>query len=374
MAISGLQVIGVGLQNESANSDSLYTAFTKTKENFNTLFANASPFNTYNGNTGISITANAVTGVVDVTNTGVTQLIAGTGVVIDQSTGNITISSTGGGSGAGGTVTSVGLTPVSTDRLVVTNSPIVSAGAFGIDLATTGVTPGAYVYPTMTVDQFGRVSAITSGASVGTMTSLSVTPGAGIQVTGSPVTTSGTINIINTGVTKLTAGTGMSISASTGEVTISTTLSGGTVTSVGISSTSLVVLGGAITTTGTIAVDLPTTMNIVGSITGGNLLTSGKLTLSGGEDLANLGAVSLTTTSTYFTTAAAETATMAVGTAGQIKTFMMVGRVGNMVITATNPGWGGAGTMTFSAVGQGCTMQYINSAWFCIGNNGVVFA
>ena len=31
MAISGLQVIDIGLQNESTGSDSLYTAFNKTK-------------------------------------------------------------------------------------------------------------------------------------------------------------------------------------------------------------------------------------------------------------------------------------------------------------------------------------------------------
>jgi hypothetical protein len=51
MAISGQQVIAVGLQNESANSDSLYTAFNKTVTNFATLFACASPYNTFTGNT-----------------------------------------------------------------------------------------------------------------------------------------------------------------------------------------------------------------------------------------------------------------------------------------------------------------------------------
>ena len=53
---------------------------------------------------------------------------------------------------------------------------------------------------------------------------------------------------------------------------------------------------------------------------------------------------------------------------------MMAGDGGDMVITVTNPAWGGAGTMTFDTVGQGCTLQYINSKWFCIGNNGVTFA
>ena len=40
----------------------------------------------------------------------------------------------------------------------------------------------------------------------------------------------------------------------------------------------------------------------------------------------------------------------------------------------TNAAWGGSGTITFSAVGQACTLQYINSRWFCIGNNGASFA
>lgn len=373
MAIPGLQSINIGLQNESVNSDSLYTAFTKSKVNFDTLFSNASPYNTFTGNVGIDVLTNATTGTVDITNLGVTSITAGdSSIHLTRTTGDITITATGGGSGGG--IGSIGLTPVSTDRIVITNSPLVSSGVIGIDLAATGVSAGAYVYPTLTVDQYGRISTISSGASVGTVTSVSVTPGAGIQVTGSPVTTSGTINIVNTGVTKIRAGAGMSVSSGNGEVTISTTLSGGTVTSVGISSSSLVITGGAVTTTGIIAVDLPTTMNIVGSITGGNLLTAGKLVLSGGEDLANLGAVSLTTTASYFTTGAAETATLAAGTPGQIKTFAMIGDSGDMVITVTNPAWGGAGTMTFLNVGSGCTLQYIASKWCCIGNNGAIFA
>ena len=109
-------------------------------------------------------------------------------------------------------------------------------------------------------------------------------------------------------------------------------------------------------------------------MTGGNINTAGVLKLNGSEDLAPSAAANLLVTASYFTTVAAETATLAAGTAGQIKTFMMAGDGGDMVITVTNPAWGGAGTMTFSSVGQGCTLQYINSKWFCIGNNGVTFA
>lgn len=92
------------------------------------------------------------------------------------------------------------------------------------------------------------------------------------------------------------------------------------------------------------------------------------------EDLAASAAASLAVTTSYFTTAAAETATLAAGVEGQIKVFAMRGDTGDMVITVANPAWGGAGTITFSSVGQACTLQYINSKWFCIGNNGAAFA
>ena len=204
MAISGLQVINIGLQNESTGSDSLYTAFNKTKDNFATLFTDASPYNTFTGN-GVTITANA---------------------------------------------------------------------------------------------------------------------------------TSGTVNIDNTGVTN-----------------------------VALTSNNLTITGSPVTTTGTLTVDLPS-----------NVTIAGQLILNSSENLASGGAVNVAVTASYFTTTTASTATLAIGTAGQIKTFMMFSSGGDMVITVTNPGWGGAGTMTFSNTGDACTLQYIASKWFCVGNNGAVFA
>jgi hypothetical protein len=98
--------------------------------------------------------------------------------------------------------------------------------------------------------------------------------------------------------------------------------------------------------------------------------------LPSSEDLANAAAANLAVTASYFSTAAAETATLAAGTAGQIKTFAMYANSGDMVITVTNAGWktSGTGTITFNAIGEACVLQYINSKWFCIGNNGCVFA
>jgi len=94
------------------------------------------------------------------------------------------------------------------------------------------------------------------------------------------------------------------------------------------------------------------------------------------EDLAASAPANLALTTSYFSTAAAETATLAAGVNGQIKTFAMYATSGDMVITVTNAGWktSGTGTITFDTIGDACTLQYINSKWFCIGNNGAVFA
>lgn len=98
--------------------------------------------------------------------------------------------------------------------------------------------------------------------------------------------------------------------------------------------------------------------------------------LPSSQNLADLGAVSLATTASYFNTSAPSTATLAAGADGQVKVLAMNDVSGNMVITVTNAGWkaSGTGTITFGARGQACTLMYINSKWFCTGNNGTVFA
>jgi hypothetical protein len=92
------------------------------------------------------------------------------------------------------------------------------------------------------------------------------------------------------------------------------------------------------------------------------------------ENLTSGSAANLALTTSYFSTVTSSTATLAAGVEGQIKTFVMTQASGNMVITVTNPGWGGAGTITFNAAGDGCILQYINAKWYCIGNNSVTLA
>lgn len=374
MSISGQQQINIGAENEATGSDSLFVAFNKVQNNFSTLFSVASPAVAANANSGINLTTSGNT--VYITNTGVTALTEGTNIVLSSSNGNVTISSTAGGNGGGGTVTSVQLVQGTGIAIGGTN-PITSNGNISVSLATLSPNPaGSYTYPSVTVDAYGRITNISNGNSVGTVTSVAIqATGDGLSVANSPITTSGTISIQNTGVTRLNQGPGISLSGSNGNVTISSTGLTSAVTSVGISSTTLSVAGtNPVTGTGTITVDLPTSISLTGNLTAGNILSNGRLILNGSEDLASGAAANLLVTASYFTTTGAETATLAAGVNGQIKTFMMVGDGGDMVITVTNAAWGGAGTMTFGDVGDACTLQYIASKWFCIGNNGVTFA
>lgn len=354
--IPGQQTINIGLPNEAANSDSLYTAFSKTQNNFTTLFNTASPYTNFTDGPGISTNANAITGTLSITNTGVTSIVAGSNVTINSSNGVVTISA-GGGNGGGG-VTSIGIVGASESARIIASgtNPVVSTGTIVLDLTTTGVTSGTYTYPTLTVDDYGRINNISNGTSVGTVTSVGVTAGPGILVTGSPVTSNGDMTVVNTGVVRLNAGTGIALTDSTGNITISTAQGVGTVTSIDIVSSTLNISGSPVVSSGSVIIDLP-----------------GNLALPGSQNLLDTEAVDLTVVATYFSTLAPSTATLADGVEGQIKTFMMVADGGNMVVTVNNAGWGGSGTITFNDVGDGCTLQFVNAKWYCIGNNGVTF-
>lgn len=375
MSIPGQQTINIGLPNESANSESLFSAFNKVQNNFTSLFSYASPFNTFTAGTGISTNANATSGTVTITNSGVTGLTAGTNIVLSGNTGNITISSTGSGGGSG-TVTSIGVLPTSNTRIVTTGGPIVGSGNIYVDLANSGATAGSYNNPNVNVDIYGRITSISNGVIAGSVTSVGLTPGPGVQINGGPITTNGNITVTNTGVLRINPGAGISLSSGNGNVTISTTSLGGTVTSVGVSSSTLAITSSPVVQAGVINIELPNNVTFSGNVSSGNLLANGRIILSGAENLTNGSAANLQVDTSYFSTSGASTATLAAGTAGQRKTFAMVADGGDMVITVTNAGWksSGTGTITFTAIGQACILQYITSKWFVVGNNGTTFA
>jgi len=266
MAIVGQQNINIGTENQQAGSDSLYAAFNKVQNNFSTLFTYGSPYNNFVGSNGIQVTSNGISGTVTIVNTGVTSITAGTGITLNNANGNVTISASGsGGSG----VTSVG---VISSSLTVSNSPVISAGTIGIELppipVSSSFSSGTYIAPTVYVDKYGRITAIANTTSVGTVTSVAVQArGNGIVVSNSPITSSGTIYVENTGVTSLTAGTGINLSGTSGDITITALTSGHGITYADVQSSTLTVSGGPITSAGTITVDLPSNILVSGNIT-----------------------------------------------------------------------------------------------------------
>lgn len=93
-----------------------------------------------------------------------------------------------------------------------------------------------------------------------------------------------------------------------------------------------------------------------------------------GSERISTGIVSATKSVTTFY--AGTTTTVNDGYEGQIKTLIVTEGSVTMAASIPSAGWkaSGAGTVTLSARGAACTLQFIGGKWYCIGNNGGVFA
>jgi len=107
----------------------------------------------------------------------------------------------------------------------------------------------------------------------------------------------------------------------------------------------------------------------------GNQTFSGAI-IGAVQALSGPGAVSITTLTTAFTsTATGNALTLADGVAGQLKTIVYVAEAAGGdtgILTPTN--LGSATTITFNAVGDSVTLQFIGADWWVIGFRGAVVA
>jgi hypothetical protein len=168
------------------------------------------------------------------------------------------------------------VTSASSSSIAIAASQITS-GALAIANGGTGATDASGALSNLGAYPASNPSGFTSNT--GTVTSVNLTAGTGVSVSGGPITASGSITVTNTAPDQVVSLTGSGATTVTGtypNFTISSPASGaGTVTSIDVSggTTGLTTSGGPVTTSGTIT--LAGTLNVANGGTGATTLSSG---------------------------------------------------------------------------------------------------
>jgi hypothetical protein len=208
---------------------------------------------------------------------------AGTGLSLTGTTFSITntgVSASTYGSASSVPVIAVNaqgqITSASASSIAIAASQITS-GALAIANGGTGATSAATALTNLGAYPASNPSGFTSNT--GTVTSVNLTAGTGVSVSGGPITASGSITVTNTAPDQVVSLTGSGATTVTGtypNFTISSPTSGaGTVTSIDVSggTTGLTTSGGPVTSSGTIT--LAGTLNVANGGTGATTLSSG---------------------------------------------------------------------------------------------------
>lgn len=161
--------------------------------------------------------------------------------------------------GGGGTVTSIG---VASTTLAITNSPVTSSGQVGVNLPASGATAGTYgsanTHPTLAINANGIITGATNQLiSIGASQVLPGLTSAQISgISASALPPSGAVAGTYGNTSSVPQVTVDTTGRITGVSSISIVGGGGTVTSIGVASTTLAVTNSPVTSSGQVGVNL----------------------------------------------------------------------------------------------------------------------